>query len=111
MTIILHRAGEPFVQPEPDPDQTPDAGFIYILLSEHGYYKIGKTVNLTTRFTRLRKKYKFTFELVCAVHLPNMCWVTEQQLLYKYRAKRVKGMKDWFTLSQEDIDYVKGLAS
>lgn len=85
-----------------------EMGYIYILRDEDNVFKIGATLNLIGRFDRLYKKYKFNWGVECVIPSSNV-WIVERKLHWQYKAKRVKYRKDWFYLTPEDIEYIKGV--
>jgi len=81
-------------------------GFIYILRADNGVYKIGQTTQLDDRIKQLGIQLPYELELVHAVGTDHV--LSAEQLLHKrYASKRQKG--EWFALSDEDIEEIKGL--
>lgn len=64
-----------------------------------GYYKIGKTTNLGMRL-KTYDTHNPIWNLVYTVNCD-----CEQYLLDKYSDKRLKF--DWFSLNQDDVDWIK----
>ena len=84
-------------------------GYIYIIRSETGEYKIGLTKNLKTDGARLKS---FSVQSPLEIELIHNFYAddtkqAEIKLHEKYAAKRVKG--EWFALNQEDIDEIKNI--
>jgi hypothetical protein len=82
------------------------SGFVYLIKSEAGHYKIGRTTNIADRAKVFGVKLPFDIEIehtiVCSDYVK-----AEQHLHEKFSAKRGQG--EWFTLSEEDVAYIKSL--
>ena len=81
-------------------------GFIYLLRSSSGYWKIG----LTSAPENRRKTFdvKLPFEIAYEHLIPtNEMKKAETWLHRKFANKRVNG--EWFNLSPEDVEWIKGL--
>lgn len=83
------------------------AGHVYLLQSVTGHYKIGRTSNPANRLKTFTIKLPFEVEYVCVIACEDM-YRLEWDLHEKYESKRVNG--EWFNLSPEDVEYLKGLA-
>lgn len=83
------------------------SGFVYLLMTETGRYKIGRTNNPERRKTEFEKILSVKVELVCVIACENM-WHLEEDLHYKFSTKRQEG--EWFDLSPEDIECIKVMA-
>lgn len=84
------------------------AGFVYLIQSISGAYKIGRTVNPNNRMATFTVKLPFEVEYVCVIQCEDM-YSLERQLHTQFANKRVNG--EWFNLSPEDVEYIKGLAT
>lgn len=82
-------------------------GFVYLIQSPTGAYKIGRTTNPEDRMKTFEVKLPFEVEYVCVIKTKDMFGL-ESQLHSQFADKRVNG--EWFSLSPEDVDYIKGLA-
>lgn len=83
-------------------------GFVYLLKSSTGHYKIGRTANPKNRLKTFGVKLPFETEFIALIESENM-FALEAELHERYAGKRVNG--EWFDLSREDIEYIKGLVS
>lgn len=79
-----------------------EMGYVYILQSEDGYRKIGRTINPQRRIPELQiqlpHKVRQEFLLMCALGQERN---VERLLHQKFSSKRVNG--EWFKLTQEDL--------
>jgi len=81
-------------------------GFVYLLKSDTGYYKIGHTVNPDNRITTFGVLLPFEVEYDHLIQSPDMRRL-ESDLHRRYEDKRVNG--EWFDLSVDDVAYIKSL--
>jgi hypothetical protein len=86
--------------------QTKSPGFVYLIQSEHGECKIGKTHDLSARLHNFHIKLPFRTELIHSIKTDDNISL-ERELHTRFNAKRING--EWFSLTQEDIDYIKNL--
>lgn len=84
------------------------AGYVYLIRSATGYYKIGRTVDPSNRIKTFGVKLPFEVEYECLIESADMHGL-EAELHNHYAKQRVNG--EWFQLAPEDVDYIKGLAS
>lgn len=79
-------------------------GYIYIIKSEMGSCKIGRSKNVPDRLKLFEVKLPFNFEII---HLFPCCDMVdaERQLHLIFGEKRVNG--EWFELSNSDIAIIK----
>ena len=82
-------------------------GFVYLVQSTTGAYKIGRTIDPANRLKTFSVKLPFEVEFVATIQTPDM-YQLEADLHRKYDSKRVNG--EWFALSPADVEYIKGLA-
>lgn len=82
-------------------------GFVYLIQSPTGYYKIGRTTNPKDRMKTFSVKLPFEVEYVCVIQTDNM-YGLEQILHNRFADKRVNG--EWFNLSPDDVEHIKGMA-
>jgi hypothetical protein len=90
-------------QPEPK-KQHP--GYVYLLKSDSGLYKISRTSKIADRVSWFTTKLPFKVELIHSFKCENMV-ETERQLHERFSDKQHTG--EWFNLSDEDVEYIKGL--
>lgn len=83
-------------------------GFVYLIQSPTGTYKIGRTVNPADRMKTFTVKLPFEVEYTCVIPADDMYYL-ERTLHAQFADKRVNG--EWFKLSPEDVEYIKGLAT
>jgi len=81
------------------------AGFVY-LLKAGPYYKIGVSTNVDKRIEQLATLPPFDIELVHTTYDTDM-YALEKDLHNLYADKRKNG--EWFELTDNDVEYVKGL--
>jgi len=86
--------------------QVPTDGYVYVLKGGP-YYKIGRSTDASRRITQIQPQMPFVANLICSIPTDNM-YVLEATLHERYADKRVNG--EWFTLDDEDVAYIKGLA-
>ena len=84
------------------------SGYVYLLQSPSGNYKIGRTSNPDDRLKTFSVKLPFEVEYVCVIQTDDM-YALESNLHQRFWDKRVNG--EWFTLSPEDVAHIKGLTS
>lgn len=84
-----------------------DAGFVYLIQSDTGYYKIGKTRNPNNRMRTFNVKLPFEVSYACLIKTDHMS-ALENELHRLYASKRVNG--EWFRLDEDDVAYIKGMA-
>lgn len=82
-------------------------GYVYLIQSSTGYYKIGRTSNPNDRMKTFNVKLPFEVEYTCVIETPDM-FKLERELHQRFAKNRVNG--EWFALSSEDVEYIKGLA-
>lgn len=85
----------------------PRPGFVYLVQSPTGAYKIGKAKDPNDRQKTFGIQLPFEVEFIALVPTPNMKQ-TEDELHRQFADKRVNG--EWFNLTPEDVEYIKGLA-
>lgn len=83
-------------------------GYVYLIQSPTGAYKIGRTADPGDRLRTFNVKLPFEVEYVCVIATDDM-YALERQLHGKFAAKRVNG--EWFILSPDDVEYIKRLAA
>lgn len=81
-------------------------GFVYVLQSPTGAYKIGRTKSPEDRLKTFSVKLPFEVEYTCLIKAEDM-YSAEKRLHEKFSEKRING--EWFKLNENDIDYIKSL--
>ena len=85
-------------------DRVRVAGFIYIVDSPVGAYKIGKTVSLPLRLANFGIVLPFKTELIHAIRSSDITRA-ERLLHHAFANKRRRG--EWFDLTEKDLDSLK----
>lgn len=93
--------------PAPKTPKPPVAGYVYLIKSPSGHYKIGRTINPNDRLRMFGVHLPFEVEIIALIKSDDHKRL-EASLHQTYNDKRVNG--EWFALSPEDVDYVKSLA-
>lgn len=81
-------------------------GYVYLLQSPTKAYKIGRTRNPDNRLETFSVKLPFEVEYTCVIRCDDM-YSLEKELHGRFADKRING--EWFNLSPEDVDHIKGL--
>lgn len=84
----------------------PKPGYVYLIQSPTGNYKIGRTTDPANRLKTFEVKLPFEVEFVCVIQCENM-FTVERELHQRFADKRVNG--EWFSLLPDDVEYIKGL--
>lgn len=87
-------------------ERKPIAGHVYLIKSSEGVYKIGKAVSVKDRMKSFGITLPFDIELIHTIDTSDYTKL-ELELHERFAAKRLRG--EWFTLSPEDVEYIKGL--
>lgn len=82
------------------------SGFVYLVLSENGLVKIGRTHNLERRFSALRAMSPVELELIASKFV-NDAKEFEQNLHQVFDSKNVRG--EWFDLAVADLKRAKAM--
>jgi hypothetical protein len=82
-------------------------GFVYLLRSGD-YYKIGYAKNTHSRVALLEPKLPLESEIICEIRTGDVRDL-ERSLHEDFKEKRVRG--EWFMLNDEDVEFIKRLAS
>lgn len=85
----------------------PKHGYIYLLQSVSGAYKIGRSKDPDDRLRTFEVKLPFEVEYVCTVETANM-YELERALHKQFDHKRING--EWFRLDDKDIAAIKALS-
>ena len=81
-------------------------GYVYLIKSETGHYKIGRTNNPDNRMRAFGIKLPFRVHYEHLIKSKDMC-ALETELHQRFAQKRLDG--EWFNLSDEDVAYIKSL--
>lgn len=84
------------------------AGYVYLIQSPTGAYKIGRTKNPKDRMKTFGVQLPFEVEFVHLIETPDM-YTLESDLHKRFEERRVNG--EWFALEPADIEFIKGLVS
>lgn len=82
-----------------------DKGFIYLLRSENGYYKIGMTKDVNHRLKEFQS-WPILVELIHSFET-SACWWVEKFLHDRFSSQRFRG--EWFKLDAEDVSWFMSL--
>ena len=85
-------------------------GYVYLLAGIHDptLFKIGRTNNPDNRLKTFNVKLPFEVEYICTIKTDDM-FKLERELHFKFASKRLNG--EWFKLTSEDVEYIKGLSN
>lgn len=83
-------------------------GYVYLLQSPSKAYKIGRTRTPENRLKTFGVQLPFEVEYICLIATSDM-YRLERQLHQRFATKRING--EWFALTPEDIEFIKGLAT
>ncbi len=75
-------------------------GYVYLLQSSTGYWKIGRTHSPNNRLRTFNVKLPFEVEYKHLIQTDDM-YALENQLHERFKDKRING--EWFTLDSEDV--------
>lgn len=85
-----------------------DRGVIYLLRSNVGYFKIGKSINLDRRVGQHLRDYPVSLDVIHVIHVMRMT-KCETHLLSLFADKRLQG--EWFELSPDDVTWICSLGT
>lgn len=97
-TSSFYKAGKQLRRPDRE-------GCVYVI-SAGPYYKIGRAKIVSKRLAVVEPLLPFKTELLFCIATDDMI-ILERQLHERFADKRSNG--EWFTLDQEDIEYIKAL--
>lgn len=84
-----------------------ESGIVYVLKADNGLYKIGRAKKFENRLLQLQTQMPYDLEVIVLIESDDYIGL-EKGLHKRFVSKREKG--EWFELSEEDIEYLKGLA-
>lgn len=85
-----------------------NAGYLYLIQSITGHYKIGKAKDPSDRVATFEVKLPFEIELLHTIECANY-HESEKALKLRFIDKRVNG--EWFALASEDVAEIKAIQS
>ena len=95
-------------KPSPVKVKTKDtSGYVYLLQSETGHYKIGRTKNPKHRYKTFGTKLPFKVEFIALIKSDDM-YQLERDLHSMYAPQRIDG--EWFDLTSDNVERIKSLA-
>jgi hypothetical protein len=86
--------------------KTGEAGHVYLIMSENGFYKIGRTKNINSRFKMFKTIFPMKWEFVHSFE-SNDYVNAESKLHNMFYEKRKMG--EWFELSPKDVSYISSI--
>jgi hypothetical protein len=97
---------QPKEQREEKPDKPIKSGWVYLVHGQGKEYKIGKTTRQPSeRLAEFIPKLPFDSHLVCTIEAVNPNELEEYLHIY-FDNKRIRG--EWFELTDEDVNWIKG---
>jgi hypothetical protein len=87
---------------------TPKAGYVYLIQSPTGSYKIGRSKNIANRLKTFNVKLPFEIEIEHVISCSDYR-AAERELHKRYADKRVNG--EWFALTRDDVEQIKAIVS
>lgn len=84
-----------------------NSGYVYLIQSPTGSYKIGRTKDPSNRMKTFTVKLPFEVDYVCVIETADM-YRLEGDLHLRFNSKRVNG--EWFRLEPQDVEHIKSLA-
>jgi len=87
-------------------EQNKKAGYVYLMRSSNGYYKIGISKNVKNRLGDIKRQFPIQVEIIHFVACADQR-KTEAFLHRKYFAKRVE--YEWFDLNAQDVHWITSL--
>ena len=82
-------------------------GFVYLLQSASGFYKIGRTSNPSNRLATFEVRLPFEVNFIALIETVDM-FTLERELHNQFESKRGNG--EWFALSAEDVAHIQSIA-
>lgn len=89
-------------------EQNRKAGFVYLMRSGNGYYKIGISKNIKNRLDGLKRQFPIEIEVIHQITCHDYRKV-EKVLHEKYSSKRAE--HEWFRLNAEDVQWIISLSN
>lgn len=104
--VTLVRPGDKIASYKESTYKIARPGFVYLIRSASGYYKIGRTKNPDDRIATFSVKLPFEVEYEHLIETTDM-YQLEKDLHARFADRRVNG--EWFDLTDDDVAYVKSL--
>jgi len=82
-----------------------DGGFVYVVSHSSDWYKIGASVNPINRMSSLGYK---SDDFICAIKT-DIPFDIEKYLHTKFSASRKKGVGELFSLSENDVHFIRSI--
>lgn len=79
-------------------------GFVYVITSEQGRYKIGRTVSMSSRMANLNTVSPYNLQLICTFKCADPKQL-EEKLHLKFAPSRKRG--EWFDLSSDEVAWLR----
>jgi len=86
----------------------PKPGYVYLFQTSTGIYKIGQSIDPGKRLTSIQSSLPYKLSSIVRIPTNDMSKL-ENELHNRFRDKRIR--REWFDLSPEDVEYIKGLQS
>lgn len=102
----LHPPSPPINPSKPTKVIMPDPGYVYLIQSPTGVYKIGRAKNPDNRMETFSVKLPFEVAYIHLIPCENYRH-SERQLHIRYADKRING--EWFDLTPEDVAWIKSI--
>jgi hypothetical protein len=83
-------------------------GYVYLIQSPSSLFKIGRAKTPENRLHTFSVKLPFEVVYIALVKTNDMIKL-ERDLHVKFASKRING--EWFALTPDDVNYIKGLES
>ena len=81
-------------------------GFVYLMRSGNGYYKIGVSKDVERRLNDLRRQFPISIEIIHYFRSYN--YISAERFLHeKFSSKRLE--YEWFELSAKDVEWITSL--
>lgn len=106
-TFILEALEREKAERRAEMRQSPTYGFVYLIQSPTGSYKIGRTRNPNNRMRTFGVQLPFEVDYVCVIETGDM-YQLERQLHQQFANKRING--EWFLLDAQDVASIQGMA-
>lgn len=98
---------EEITAPIPAKPRIPKPGYVYLMSSSQGHYKIGYSIDPDNRHRMLSIELPFSIAIVCVIKTDDMK-ALEKELHNRFSDKRLSG--EWFALVTADVEYIQSLA-
>ena len=89
------------------PSSSPVAGYVYLIRPVgHNVYKIGCSVDVEKRLSRLQRRRGYRLE--CVVRIWSNDYQALEEALHRHFAARCL-IGEWFVLEDQDVAFIRGL--